>query len=108
MKAGNYLQKTLDLSLSTEIIKQTHGLMMNGEKDILAGEYKKSPAFAGYHIFAQVGCIERHKEGAIFRFHKTIKDDLIWLLQIYLEALSISIHLKMGMEELVAWFWIML
>ena len=42
MKAWNYLQKTLDLSLNTEIIKQAHGLMMEDEKDVLAGEYRKS------------------------------------------------------------------
>ena len=34
--------KTLDLSLNTEIIKQAHGLMMEDEKDVLAGEYRKS------------------------------------------------------------------
>ena len=42
MKAWNYLQETLDLPLSTEIIKQAHGLMMEDEKDVLAGEYRKS------------------------------------------------------------------
>ena len=77
MKAWNYLQKTLDLPLSTEIIKQIHGLMMDGEKDILVGEYRKSPALAGYHIFVPVGCMERYMEGAIFGFHKTKKDDPI-------------------------------
>ena len=57
MKAWNYLQKTLDLPLNTEIIRQAHGLMMEDEKDVLAGEYRKSPVFAGYHIFAPVGYI---------------------------------------------------
>ena len=51
MKAWNYLQKTSDLPLSSETIKQTHKIMMDGE-DILAGEYRKSSVFAGYHIFA--------------------------------------------------------
>ena len=54
MRAWNYLQKTSDLPLNTEIIKQTHKIMMDG-----AGEYRKSPAFAGYHIFAPAGHIER-------------------------------------------------
>ena len=36
-KAWNYLQKTLDLPLNTETIKQTHELMMEGEKDVLVG-----------------------------------------------------------------------
>ena len=28
---------------------------MEDEKDILVGEYRKSPALAGYHIFASAG-----------------------------------------------------
>ena len=59
MKAWNYLQKTLDLPLNTEIIKQTHGLMMEDKRDVLAGEYRRFPVFAGYHIFAPAGYIER-------------------------------------------------
>ena len=38
MKACNNLQKTFDLPLSTEIIRQAHGLIMEDEKDVLAGE----------------------------------------------------------------------
>ena len=72
--------------------------MMNGEKDILAGEYRKSPAFAGYHIFAPTSYIERYMEDAIFRFHEKIQS---WSLQIYLKTVSIYIHLKMEMEEFV-------
>ena len=37
MRAWNYLQKTSDLPLSIETIKQTHKIMMDG-KDVLAGE----------------------------------------------------------------------
>ena len=53
-------------------IKQTHKIMMDR-----AGEYRKSPVFAGYHIFALAGHIERYMEDAIFRFHETKKDDPI-------------------------------
>ena len=66
MKAWNYLQKTLDLPLNTEIIRQAHGLMMNGEKDVLAKEYRKSHVFAGYHTFSRLSY-----------FHETKKDDPI-------------------------------
>ena len=76
MKAWNYLQKTSDLPLNTEIIRQTHKTMMDGE-DILMREFRKSPAFAGYHISAPTGHIEGYMEDAIFRFHKTKKDDPI-------------------------------
>ena len=77
MKLWNYLQKTLDIPLNTEIIRQAHGLIMKDQKDVLAGKYRKSPAFAGYHIFAPAGYIERYMEDAVFRFHKTKKDDPI-------------------------------
>ena len=42
MKAWNYLQNTLGLPLNTKIIGQAHGLMMEDEKDVWAGEYRKS------------------------------------------------------------------
>ena len=77
MKAWNYLQKTLDLPLNTKIIRQAHGLMMEDGKYVLAREYRKSPAFAGYYTFAPAGHIKRYMEDAIFRFHETKKDDLI-------------------------------
>ena len=77
MKACNYLQKALDLPLNTEIIREAHGLMMDGEKDVLAEEYRKSPVLPGYHIFAPAGYIERYMENAVFRFHETNKDDPI-------------------------------
>ena len=38
IKAWNYQQKTSDLPLSIETIKQTHKIMMDGE-DISVGEY---------------------------------------------------------------------
>ena len=69
-------KKTLGCPLSTDIIKQTHNIMMEDEK-VLVGEYRKSPAFSGYHIFAPADHIERYMEDAIFRFYATKKDDPI-------------------------------
>ena len=40
MRTWNHLQKTLDLLLNTEIIRQTHKMMMDRE-DILAGNTEK-------------------------------------------------------------------
>ena len=48
--------------------------MMKNEKDVLAGVYRKSSVFAGYHTFAPARYIERYMKGAIFRFHETKKD----------------------------------
>ena len=41
------------------------------------GEFRKSPVFAGHHIFAPAGYIERYMEDAICRFHETKKNDPI-------------------------------
>ena len=72
MRAWNYIQKTSDLPLNIETIKQTHKIMMDG-----VGEHRKLPVFVGYHIFAPVDRIERYMKDAIFRFHETKKDDPI-------------------------------
>ena len=77
MRAWNYLQNTSDLPLGTEVIRQAHGLMMEDEKGVLAREYRKLPAFSGYHIFAPASHAERYMEDATFRFHGTKKDDPI-------------------------------
>ena len=50
--------------------------MMEHEK-VLLGEYRKSSAFVGYHIFALADHIERYMEDTIFRFYETEKDDPI-------------------------------
>ena len=72
--------------------------MMDGE-DILAGEYRKSPAFAGYHISASAGHMQRCIEDGFMRLKMMIQ---LWLLQVCLEILSIFMHLKMEMEEFVS------
>ena len=71
---------------------------MDGE-DILMGEYRKSPVFAGYHIFAPASLIERYMQDAIFIFHKTKKHDPIMAAT---NLFGNIIHLKMEMEEFVA------
>ena len=48
---------------------------MMDEEDILVGEYRKSPAFAGYHIF--VPTVKDTWKMQFFRFHETKKDDPI-------------------------------
>ena len=40
-------------------------------------DYRKSPVFAGYHIFVPASHIERYTEDAILRFHETKKGDSI-------------------------------
>ena len=107
MRAWNYLQKTSGLLLNTEIIRQAHGLMMENEKDVLVEEYRKSPVFAGYHIFASASHIETYTEDVIFKFHETKKDDPIMAATNFFGEIIKSIHLKMEMEEFATLFWLM-
>ena len=72
LRAWNYIQKSSDLPLNTEIIKQTHKIMMDG-----AGGYRKSSVFAGFHIFGLAYHIEIYMKDTIFRLHETKKDDSI-------------------------------
>ena len=58
-------------------VKQTDKIMMEDEKDVLAGEYRKSPVFSGYHIFTPPAHIKIYMEGTIFRLYETKKDDPI-------------------------------
>ena len=90
VRAWNYIQKTSDFPLNTEIIKQAHKIMIDGE-DILVGEYRKSSVFANYNIFAPASLIERYIEDVIFRFHGTKKDDPI-MAAINLFGNIINIH----------------
>ena len=77
MMAWNYIQKKSGPPLNTKIIKQTHKIMMVDEKNVLVGEYSKSSAFAGYHIFVSAGHTERYMKDAIFKFYETKKEDPI-------------------------------
>ena len=47
--------------------------MIEDEKGVLVGKYRKSPIFSGYHIFAPVSLIETYMEDAILTFHETKK-----------------------------------
>ena len=100
-RTWNYLQKTSDLPLSIETIKQTHKIMMDG-KDVSARECRKSPVFAVHHIFAPAGYIERYMEDAIFRFHETKKDDPIMTAANLFGNIVNIIHLKIEMEDFVS------
>ena len=96
IRAWNCIHKTSISPLNIEIIKQTHKVMMKKErhwdgKDVL-GEYRKSPAFAGHHIFAPASLIERYLERAIFRFHETKKHDPIMAVTNLFGSI-INIHL---------------
>ena len=98
MRAWNYLQKTSGSLLNTEIIKQTHKIMMEHRdgKDVLAGKYIMLSVFAGYHILKDIWKTQ------LLGFMKLRRMTQLWPLETCLEKLSIYIHLNMEMEEFVA------
>ena len=104
MKAWNYLQKTLDLPLNTEIIRQAHGLMMEDEEDVLVGEYRSHLHSQAIIFLNQPAILKDTWKTQFLDFIKLKEMIQLWLLQIYLETLSITIHLTMEMEEFVARF----
>ena len=105
MKAWDYLKKPLGLPLNTEIVKQAHGLMMEDEKDVLMGEYKKHLHLQAIIFFHQRIILKDTWKTQFLGFMEIKKMIQLWILQICLETLSISFHLKMEMEEFVAWPW---
>ena len=82
MRAQPYTQVTPSSLLHVNIIKHSQKLMMLLEnhksgKYVFAWEYRKSPAFAWYHIFAPFNGLERYMKDAIYRFLKNKEYDSI-------------------------------
>ena len=69
-RAWDYQQKISGFPLNAEIIKQTHKIMMDG-KDILVGEYGKSPVFVEhyYRIFPPADTIERLVDETLYCYY---------------------------------------
>ena len=88
-RAWNYLQKTSGLPLHAETIKQTHKIMMDG-KDILVGEYRKSPVFIDYRIFPPVDTIGRLLLDALHRYyHPTSRDPILATVDLFIDLINI-------------------
>ena len=75
---------------------------MEDQRDALAGKCRKSPAFAGYHFLHQPVILNDTWKTQFLTFMGLKKMIQLWPLQIFLETLSIYIHLKMEEEEFVA------
>ena len=102
MKAWNYVQKTSGSPLSTEIIKQTHKTKMEHQKDVLAGDIESHLYLKAIIFLNQQVILKDTWKTQFLGFMKLKRMIQLWPLQICLETLSISIHLKMEMEEFVA------
>ena len=88
-RAWAYLQKTSGFPLNAETIKQTHKIMMDG-KDILVGEYRKSPVFLRYRFFPPADTIERLVDDAVYRYyHPTSRDPILATVDLFIDLIDI-------------------
>ena len=69
MRAWDYLQKTSGLLLNADFIKKVHKIMMENEKGVLAGEFRKSPVFLRYRIFPPADTIEKLVDDTLYRYY---------------------------------------
>ena len=106
MKASSYL-KNIRSSTGHRDYQASTWVNDGGWKNVLVGEYKRSPAFSVYKVFAQGSHIEDTWKTQFLGFMGPKNMIQLWPLQICLETLLIPIHLKMETEEFVSWFWLM-
>ena len=88
-RAWDYLQKSSGLPLNAETIKQTHKIMIDG-KDILVGEYRKSPVLIDYCIFPPADTIGRLVDGALHcYYHPTPRDSIFTAADLFIDLINI-------------------
>ena len=101
MKAWRYLQKT-DLPLSTDIIKQTHKIIWRIKEMPQRGNAESHLHLQAIIFLHQPVILNDTWKTQFLTFMGLKKMIQLWPLQIFLETLSIYIHLKMEEEEFVA------
>ena len=92
MRAWDYLQKTSGLLLNADIIKKTHRIMMEDEKGVFAGEYRKLPIFLRYRVFPPGGTIERLVDDALYRYyhpHDPTIDPILAVVNLFVDLIDI-------------------
>ena len=75
--------------LSSDEVKTIHKFLMRGEP-VLAGEFRQTPAFAGYHEFAPASAIRRLVVGALDRYYSEESDDPIMnAVRLFIDMINI-------------------
>ena len=88
MLALRYTQ-SLKGRLASDEVKSIHELLMRGEP-VLVGEFRQTPAFAGYHEFAPVGAIRRLVVGALSRYYSEESDDpILNAVKLFIDMINI-------------------
>ena len=107
MRAWNYIQKTSRSSMSFETITQTQKIMMENEKHRDGkmswwGNIESRLHLQTIIFLHQLASFKDIWKAQFLGSTKLKAKIQLWPLQIFLEVLSIYIHLKMVMEKFVA------
>ena len=75
--------------LASDEVKSIHELLMHGEP-VLVGEFRKTPAFAGYHEFAPASAISRLMANALNRYYsKESHDPVLNAVKLFIDMINI-------------------
>ena len=94
MNALKYLQLEPKEPLTVSHIKHIHKMIMHKEKhkngkDVLVGEYRKTPVFAGFKTFAPVSVIERLMNDALRRYYSSDDDPISVAANLFSDVINI-------------------
>ena len=94
MNALKYLQLEPKEPLTVSHIKHMHKMIMHKEKhkngkDVLVGEYRKTPVFAGFKMFAPVSAIERLMNDALRRYYSSDDDPISVAANLFSDVINI-------------------
>ena len=88
MLALRYTQ-SLKGRLAPDEVKSIHELLMRGEP-VLVGEFRQTPAFAGYHVFAPASAISRLMTNALNRYYsKESHDPILNAVRLFIDVINI-------------------
>ena len=75
--------------LASNEVKTIHKLLMRGEP-VLIGEFRQTPAFAGYHEFAPASAVPRLVTDALNRYYSKESDDpILNTVKLFMDLVSI-------------------
>ena len=85
---------SLEPNLTPEKLKRVHSMIMQQEKhpngkDVLIREYRKTPAFAGFKMFALASAIKRLMNDALHRYYSSDDDPIYAATKLFADMINI-------------------
>ena len=74
--------------LTSDEVKTIHKLLMRGEP-VLIGEFRQTPAFAGYHEFAPASAVPRLVTDALNRYSEESDDPILNAVRLFIDVINI-------------------